>query len=296
MLCEYYRPLEIKAVGEDGRFTGYAAIYGGSPDRLGDVIVPGAAKASIAEQPEVPVLWVHDIHNPIGIARLSEDPNGVLAEGVLPVQDLPEARKALALMRLGALRGLSIGYDIGDWGMRGPVRELKAIRIREISLAPTGLQANPDARVTAVKTVVPFQDLPLAEEDRSWDARAAIERVRAWSGSTDGPSARYRRAFLWYDPERADEFGAYKLPIADVIDGELRAVPRALFAAAARLSQADIPAADVPAVQRHIERYYRKMGRESPFADTADNKVAAPSGVAAVLEALERLHHVIRGV
>jgi hypothetical protein len=34
------------------------------------------------------------------------------------------------------------------------------------------------------------------------------------------------------DAGKADDFTAYKLPIADVIDGKLKAVPRAVMAAA----------------------------------------------------------------
>ena len=130
---------------------------------------------------------------------------------------------------------------------------------------------NPQARVTEVKTAVLFQDLPLASRDRPWDSSAAIGRVREFTGSEDGPSSTYRRAFLWYDRANGEDFGAYKLPIADVIDGRLTTVPRGIFAAAAALQGArggvDIPEADRPAVIRHAERYYSKMGLDSPFSD-----------------------------
>jgi hypothetical protein len=69
------------------------------------------------------------------------------------------------------------------------------------------------------------------------------------------------------------EFTGYKLPIADVIDGKLKAVPRAALAAAQVLHGArggvDLPAKDVSAVKPHIERYYGKMGDEAPFRKAA---------------------------
>ena len=69
--------------------------------------------------------------------------------------------------------------------------------------------------------------------------------------------------------KNSDEFGGYKLPIADVIDGELRAVPRAIFAAAGALRGArggvDIPDSDRDSIIRNLERYYDKMGMDSPF-------------------------------
>ena len=120
------------------------------------------------------------------------------------------------------------------------------------------------------KTAVPFQDLPLAGKSRAWDSTAAIARVRAATGSEDAPSSRYKRAFLWYDRENQGDFGAYKLPIADIVNGTLTAIPRAIFAAAAALKGArggvDIPAADRRGVIRNLERYYSKLQMDSPFS------------------------------
>ena len=122
-------------------------------------------------------------------------------------------------------------------------------------------------------TSVRFQDLPLADRERSWDRDAAEDRVRRWAKAEDAPNPRYRKAFLWYDKDKADEFTAYKLPIADVIDGKLRAVPRGVMAAAQVLEGARggvrLPAKDVSAVRRHVERYYDKMGEEAPFGKAA---------------------------
>ncbi|HUK76602.1 MAG TPA: hypothetical protein VL117_03280 [Thermoleophilia bacterium] len=118
-------------------------------------------------------------------------------------------------------------------------------------------------------TAVRFQDLPLADRDRSWSADAAEGRVRRWAGATEAPNARYRKAFLWYDAHRGDEFTAYKLPIADVIGGELRVVPRAVMSAAQVVSGArggvDLPAREVSGVKRTIARYYEKFGEQAPW-------------------------------
>ena len=122
-------------------------------------------------------------------------------------------------------------------------------------------------------TSVRFQDLPLADRERSWDKDAAEARVRRWAEAGDAPNAGYRKAFLWYDGDKADAFTAYKLPIADVIDGELKAVPRAVMSAAQVLNGArggvDLPAKDISAVKRDVERYYEKMGEEAPFSKAA---------------------------
>ena len=79
--------------------------------------------------------------------------------------------------------------------------------------------------------VTSFQDLPLADRDRDWDGDAAEKRVRAWAGAEDEPNEKYRDAHVWYDADKKDNFTAYKLLIADVVDGRLVAVPRGVMAA-----------------------------------------------------------------
>jgi len=87
-------------------------------------------------------------------------------------------------------------------------------------------------------TVTTFQDLPLADRDREWDGAAAEKRVREWAQAQDGPNPQYRDAHLWYDKEKKDNFTAYKLLIADVVDGRLAAVPRGIMSAGAVLDGA----------------------------------------------------------
>ena len=118
--------------------------------------------------------------------------------------------------------------------------------------------------------VTPFRDLPLADRDRKWDSSAADRRVRKWAGAKDGPNGKYRDAHLWYDADAKENFGSYKLPFADVVKGELVAVPRGIMAAAGVVDGArggvDIPAKDVARLRSHLAKYYRKMGDDPPWA------------------------------
>ena len=117
--------------------------------------------------------------------------------------------------------------------------------------------------------VTSFQDLPLADRDREWDGDAAEKRVRKWAGAEDGPNERYRDAHVWYDAEKKGNFTAYKLLIADVVGGELKAVPRAVMAAAGVMEGArggvNLPDKDVDRVKSHLAKYYAKMGDEAPW-------------------------------
>lgn len=125
-------------------------------------------------------------------------------------------------------------------------------------------------------------DLPLAPRTRAWDGDAAESRIRAWATSNgEVDFARYRRAFFWYDSEAPDNFGSYKLGFADIIDGELTAVPRGIFAVAGVLEGSrggvDIPAADKARVRTRVERYYVKMREE--FDDSSLNEPWANESV-----------------
>jgi ATP-dependent protease ClpP protease subunit len=109
-----------------------------------------------------------------------------------------------------------------------------------------------------------FQDFPMV--DQAWDGAAAVTRVRRFLGAEDEPNNDYKKAFFWYNSEESENFGAYKLPFVDVVDGRLVANVRAVNAANAAMAGArggvNIPAADRPRVQSHIDRYRDKWQEE----------------------------------
>jgi len=118
-------------------------------------------------------------------------------------------------------------------------------------------------------TVTRYADLPLADRARSWDGAAAEKRVRTWADAQEQPNAAYRSAHVWYDGRRANRFTSYKLLIADVVDGQLTAVPRGVMAAGNIMEGArggiDLPHSDIGRVRSHLAKYYRKMGEEPPW-------------------------------
>jgi hypothetical protein len=114
-----------------------------------------------------------------------------------------------------------------------------------------------------------FQDLPLADHDRKWDGASAEKRVRKWAGAEGEPNAKYRDAHVWYDSDNKDNFTAYKLLIADVVDGRLVAVPHAIIAAGNIMQGSrggiDLPKSDIDRVKNYLAKYYKKMGEEAPW-------------------------------
>jgi hypothetical protein len=119
--------------------------------------------------------------------------------------------------------------------------------------------------------VTSFQDLPLTDRDRPWDGAAAEKRVREWAGAEEEPNERYRDAHLWYDAEKKQNFTAYKLLVADVVGGKLKAVPRGIMAAAAVMQGSrggvDLPDRDVDRVKSHLAKYYKKLGDTPPWEE-----------------------------
>ena len=120
-------------------------------------------------------------------------------------------------------------------------------------------------------SVTAFQNLPLADRNRRWNGGAAEKRVRKWAGATDEPNQRYQDAHVWYDGDKKNNFTAYKLLIADVVNGKLTVVPRGVMAAAGIMQGShggiDIPKRDIEAVKSHLAKYYGKMHDSPPWDD-----------------------------
>lgn len=118
-------------------------------------------------------------------------------------------------------------------------------------------------------TVRPATDLPLADGDRRWSSGQAVKRVMKAVGAEDEPNTVFGRYHLWFDGENADQFGAYKLPFVDIIDGEPHAIPNALRNAAARLDQTDGPTdAEKVRIRGVIDGYLKKLeGNQQSLSD-----------------------------
>lgn len=127
------------------RFAGYAAIFE-RPDRGGDIVRAGAFLRSLQRGAAVPLLWQHAPARPIGrIDYLKEDKRGLRV--IARLSDGAAGRDAAALLKEGAVRGLSFGYRVKAAAGEGP-RELTELELVEISLVTFPMQ--PKARVHAM--------------------------------------------------------------------------------------------------------------------------------------------------
>jgi HK97 family phage prohead protease len=149
------RPFEIKTLEGNGKFAGYLSVFG-NKDTYGDVVEPGAFKASLAAWATKgrlpPVLWQHDSTEPIGLfTKMVEDLHGLYVDGQLLVESDPVAARAYAHLKAGSVSGMSIGYSVptggGQWDPQTATYRLKQIDLWEGSLVTFPANEEAQARV-----------------------------------------------------------------------------------------------------------------------------------------------------
>lgn len=145
-------PLEIKALS-NGEFEGHGSIFG-NEDLGGDVVMPGAFGKSLAKHAKSNSLpqmfWMHKPDKVPGKwVSMSEDETGLKVKGVLA--DTPLGNEIRTLLKMDAVKGLSIGYSTVDqeWKDDG-TRLLKEVELWEVSVV--SLPMNPLAQVAHAKS------------------------------------------------------------------------------------------------------------------------------------------------
>ena len=156
------RPFRVKEVGDDGTFSGYASVFG-VEDGYGDVVRKGAFDKTILKWKESgrmpPVLWQHQSGSPIGVhTAIREDEKGLWIEGRLLVDEVTRAKEARALLAAGVISGISIGYLAKEWTYN---KNEDIVYLDEIDLWENSIvtfPANPEARVSEVKSIRDFEN------------------------------------------------------------------------------------------------------------------------------------------
>ncbi len=246
----------------------------GNVDAGGDVIMPGAFTKTLQEwgpagKDRIRAVWQHEIDEPIGrpiemrevsraelpaevLARTPEALGGLMVKTKFSKTD--DGQKAFTLCAEGILNEWSIGYYPVKWDMaetdEGYIRRLSEVMLCEYSLVT--LAMNEGAMNVAIKSSRHFhRPLPIAADNTDWQPAAALKRVKEWAGGDDD---QLRAAFLLPADDPADN----RHLIADIIAGQLKAIPAAIFAAVA-------VAEPTPALQKAAGVYYAHMKRLPPW-------------------------------
>lgn len=170
---------------DDGSVEGYGSVFG-QKDAYDDVIQPGAFSASLKEHRAAgtmpAMLWQHDPSEPIGVwTEMAEDAKGLHVRGRI-VMESERGRAAHALLKAGALNGLSIGFVAREWvyDRESEVRTLLGIDLWEVSMVT--FPAQRQARVTSVKSadvanITTIRQAERALRDAGFSADAACAYV-----------------------------------------------------------------------------------------------------------------------
>lgn len=148
--------LQLKTLDAHGRFAGYASVFN-IIDNQRDMMLCGAFSRTLRQRPKsIKLLWQHQQDEPIGVFDvIFEDEQGLYVEGTL-LLEVQRAREAYALLKAGAVSGLSIGYSPVRYRIDADsgVRHLAEVDLWEISLVT--FPANPAANITVVKQADPI--------------------------------------------------------------------------------------------------------------------------------------------
>lgn len=199
--------LHVKDVSEEGTFTGYGSIFG-NVDSYGEKVMPGAFAESLArhrrEGSKPLMLWQHDPSEPIGVWEdLAEDGKGLRGTGRF-VLETTRGREAYALLKAGALKGLSIGYREIEAEPDGNIRLLKKLDLMEISIV--SFPANRRARIDAVKEALNRGGLPTLPEFERFLREAGFSKTQAAAIASRGLSHLLRSES---ESDQANELAAF---------------------------------------------------------------------------------------
>lgn len=275
-------PCEFKvADAEAGIVEGFASVFG-NVDHQRDIVHRGAFTKTVAERVPRGLVKMFDTHqwtitSTLGTLIEAEEGErggkaGLLFRGQL--SSAPDVQNARIKMAEGHIDRASIGFDPVrvTWSEEedGLIRHLHEVKLWEVS--PVPIAANEECAIRLVaKGVVRCN--ALEARPVPWAPDEASARVRDWAKSFDKARgarvvnvARFRKAFVLEGDDPRD-VTAYRLQIADVVDGALVVVPGAVKAAAVALATRGVvgPPEQMAAAREHVAHYLDQFGLPVPW-------------------------------
>ncbi|MET4595773.1 MULTISPECIES: HK97 family phage prohead protease [unclassified Sphingomonas] len=167
-------PLSVKKLSEAGQLEGLAAGYG-NIDSHGEIFAPGAfakAIAGIGNGRSPAMLLHHDHRRPAGRwDTFAETRDGLTAKGALAL-DAVDGREAYALLKAGALTGLSVGFrPVKSTQGAGGTTIITEAELYEVSLV--SVPSNPATKISDVKAVANVRELEVHLRELGLSGRRA---------------------------------------------------------------------------------------------------------------------------
>lgn len=253
-----------KKKGEENVLRGVASTFGGPPDNGGDIITQGAFTKTIANRVNKGKVVLADGHRTDSKSILGKLVSGVETRKDFIIEssfsEAPSVQDTKQKLVEGLIKGLSIGYrsirEEFEQTKDGLVRHIHELKLIEVSVTPFPM--NEKAHITSVKSL-PFEDLDIAPLDYPWLPGEAQTRVLRLDNLVT-----QKKAFAGFDRDASSFEVALKCQIADVVEGELKIIPKALHAAALSILRDN----KGEEWKDHLAQYYRKMGEVPPWNQT----------------------------
>jgi HK97 family phage prohead protease len=153
--------LDTKSLNDDGQIEGLAAGYG-NVDFGGDVMLPGSISKSLQNKSRIPMLMAHDHKRPIGVwTDFNENSDGLLVKGRFAMSTVA-GKEAHALVKDGAIGGLSVGLHNVKRRIVGKARHIVEAMLHEISLVTVPM--NERTQILSVKDILDGGELPTVRQ------------------------------------------------------------------------------------------------------------------------------------
>lgn len=147
-----YSVFKLLDVQEEQRIlTGIATTP--TPDRSSDIVVPEGAQFQLP----IPFLWQHDSKQPIGhVTQATVTSAGInvtveLAQISDPGRLKDRLDEAWQSIKIGLVRGLSIGFSSIEWNWIGDTYGMKFEKWEWVELSAVTIPANAEASIATVK-------------------------------------------------------------------------------------------------------------------------------------------------
>jgi HK97 family phage prohead protease len=142
---------EVKALGEAGEFEGYGSVFG-VVDSYNEIVDKGAFTESLQKHGMPKLLLQHSSWMVGGVyVEAREDAKGLYVKGKLNLE-VQAAKEAYALLKQGAISGLSIGFRslVEEVNKQTGITHIKKVRLYEVSVVT--FPANKSATISGVKS------------------------------------------------------------------------------------------------------------------------------------------------
>jgi hypothetical protein len=223
-------------------------------DYLSEDIIPAAKKARyLVDQ---------------GVVGTSVDPGGRYVVTIDPMTGVEHASEftigGATMVSIAAFSGMHLFNmnEEGDW----PDHDMDMVMDLEDD-EDCGCDGHAPTTITAAVNPNGWKGIPLAQRQSVFDNDDAVKRITAWAnGGQD--TEKMRQAFMYYNPQgNPSDPTSYRLPVGDIINGNLTLIFHAIYAAAALLSGAhgglpNIPEQDKGQLRQVISEIYEVMADE----------------------------------